>query len=67
MAIRLCASSLRRAASSMRSMSTVAVGDVIPGGISLHRGFPPEKVDVADYLAKKTAIVVGLPGAFTPT
>ena len=52
----------------MRSkMSTVAVGDAIPGGISLHRGFPPEKVDVANYLAKKTAIVVGLPGAFTPT
>jgi len=67
MAIRLCGSSLRRAASMRSKMSTVAVGDAIPGGISLHRGFPPEKVDVADYLAKKTAIVVGLPGAFTPT
>jgi len=29
--------------------------------------FPPEKVNIAQYVAGKNVILVGLPGAFTPT
>jgi peroxiredoxin len=29
--------------------------------------FPPKKVNVAEYVAGKNVILVGLPGAFTPT
>lgn len=42
-------------------------GFKIPSGVELHKGFPPEKVDLANYVAGRNVIVVGLPGAFTPT
>jgi len=29
--------------------------------------FPPKKVTVAEYIAGKNVILMGLPGAFTPT
>lgn len=29
--------------------------------------FPPKKVNVAEYIAGRNVILVGLPGAFTPT
>lgn len=35
--------------------------------VDLHHGFPPEKIDLANYSANKSIILVGLPGAFTPT
>ena len=35
--------------------------------VELHSGFPPKKVDLKEYIAKKSVIIVGLPGAFTPT
>jgi 2-Cys peroxiredoxin 5 len=44
----------------------VEVGDSIPS-IELHHNFPPNKINLADRLANKRAIIVGLPGAFTPT
>lgn len=44
----------------------VAVGDKIPS-VNLHEGFPPDMVDAADYVKDKNMIIVGLPGAFTPT
>lgn len=44
----------------------VKVGDSIPS-IELHHNFPPEKIDLADRLANKNVVIVGLPGAFTPT
>jgi len=44
----------------------VAVGDSVPS-VDLHEGFPPEMVNLADYSKGKKMILVGLPGAFTPT
>ena len=45
----------------------VAVGDSLPS-VELFQGFPgPKKINLADYAKGKNLIVVGLPGAFTPT
>jgi len=44
----------------------VKVGDAIPN-IGLDDGFPPEKFMLGDYCKGKKVILVGLPGAFTPT
>lgn len=49
-----------------RVRSQAAVGDKFPA-VSVDFGFPPEKVDMTKRLAGKKVIVVGLPGAFTPT
>jgi len=46
--------------------SAINVGDKIPS-ISLDYGFPPEKINLADRVAGKKVVIVGLPGAFTPT
>eukprot|EP00439_Symbiodinium_sp_Y106_P004965 s4378_g1.t1 len=43
-----------------------AAGDKFPA-IELDFGFPPTKVNMAERLAGKKAVVVGVPGAFTPT
>ena len=50
-----------------RAASTVAVGDAIPSGIELHAGFPPAKFDLSERIANKSVLLLGLPGAFTPT
>ena len=45
----------------------VAVGDKFPN-VALQKGpFPPPEVNMPERLAGKKTIVVGLPGAFTPT
>jgi len=45
----------------------VAVGDKLPSA-NLFQGFPdPESIDIAEYAKGKNMIIVGLPGAFTPT
>jgi len=51
-----------------RSQTTlaVAVGDAVPS-VNLHSEFPPDMVDIADYVKGKSVLMVGLPGAFTPT
>lgn len=41
------------------------VGDKLPS-VDLHDGSPANKVNIATLLAGKKAVVVGLPGAFTP-
>jgi peroxiredoxin len=46
--------------------NAISVGDMVPH-ISLDLGFPPEKIDLADRVAGKKVILLGLPGAFTPT
>jgi len=54
---------LGRSDSSLR----IAVGDQIPSA-TLFKGFPdPEKIDIAEYTKGKKMIIIGLPGAFTPT
>lgn len=55
------------AASASYASSAVSVGDTIPTSVELHYEFPPEKINVSERLASKNAIIVGLPGAFTPT
>jgi len=35
--------------------------------IDLDLGFPPERVNLAERTKGKKTILVGLPGAFTPT
>ena len=42
-------------------MAPIKVGDKIPS-VELHRGFPPEKINVADYVKGKKVIILGLPG-----
>jgi peroxiredoxin len=43
-----------------------SVGDKLPS-IELHQGFPPKKYNLADFAKDKSLLLVGLPGAFTPT
>ena len=45
----------------------IEVGDSIPSDVELHLGFPPERINVSERVAGKNVILVGLPGAFTPT
>lgn len=63
--------SARASARSSRAQRVVAckaakVGDSIPA-VSLDDGFPPEPFKLADYCKGKKVVLVGLPGAFTPT
>jgi len=48
-----------------RSLS-VEVGDAVPC-VNLDQGFPPVKVALSDYCKDKKIVLMGLPGAFTPT
>jgi 2-Cys peroxiredoxin 5 len=47
-------------------MAPIKVGDKIPS-IELHHGFPPEKINAADYVKGKKVIILGLPGACSPS
>jgi len=55
-----------KAAASLVSLRAVKVGDSIPN-VGLDKGFPPDKVMLGDYCKGKKVVLVGLPGAFTPT
>jgi peroxiredoxin len=46
--------------------ASVAVGDKIPN-VALDKGFPPLKVPLFDHCQGKKIVLVGMPGAFTPT
>ena len=43
------------------------VGTKLDSSAVLDHGFPPQKVNLAERVANKKVILVGLPGAFTPT
>jgi len=43
------------------------VGTKVPSGVDLDLGFPPTKITLSERIAGKKVILVGLPGAFTPT
>eukprot|EP00971_Amphidinium_carterae_P213959 4246184-Amphidinium_carterae.1 len=46
--------------------ANVKVGDAIPD-VSLDLGFPPEPFKLKEFCKGKKVVLVGLPGAFTPT
>lgn len=52
---------------STQSFSAVVTPNTKLPYVNLHYGFPPEFVNMASYTAGKKMIIVGLPGAFTPT
>jgi 2-Cys peroxiredoxin 5 len=47
-------------------MAPIAAGDAVPA-VELNQGFPPNKVNLAEYTKGKKVVLMGLPGAFTPT
>jgi hypothetical protein len=74
LANRLVSTAARRSPSSSSSSllfqsstrSFASVGDQLPS-VELHLGFPPKKYNLADFAKHKSILLVGLPGAFTPT
>jgi len=54
-------------ASFARSSLAFAAPSKLPS-VNVMRGFPdPDMINVAEYCAGKNVVIVGLPGAFTPT
>lgn len=50
--------------------SALALGSLLGTSVpsaELDFGFPPTKINLAERLAGKKVVLVGLPGAFTPT
>lgn len=47
-------------------MAPITEGDKLPE-VELDTGFPPEKVNMLEHSKGKKMIIIGLPGAFTPT
>ena len=46
--------------------AVIKAGDTLPS-ITLDFGFPPEKINLLERSTGKNIILMGLPGAFTPT
>ena len=46
--------------------AAIAKGDKMPD-VTLDKGFPPQKVPLSKIIGGKKVVMVGLPGAFTPT
>jgi len=44
----------------------IHIGDKLPN-VALDYGFPPEKLMMEDMCKNKKIVLMGLPGAFTPT
>jgi len=47
--------------------SSSLVGTKIGSDLVFDHSFPPDKINLAERIAGKKVIIVGLPGAFTPT
>ena len=56
-----------RVANFASASGQIQIGERIGADIEVHSGFPPEKVNVAEYIADRKVALLGLPGAFTPT
>ena len=52
--------------SSLIVTSSLLVGTKVPSE-TLDFGFPPSKINLAERVAGKNVVLLGLPGAFTPT
>ena len=48
------------------AVSAIQLGEKLPAG-TLDYGFPPAKINLAERASGKNIILLGLPGAFTPT
>ena len=48
------------------ALAAIQPGDKLPW-VDLHWGFPPQRINLPMYCAGRKVIIVGLPGAFTPT
>ena len=57
---------LASAAAGPFGKKTIKVGDTVPS-VEIDLGFPPSKVNVLEHTQKGTFILMGLPGAYTPT
>jgi len=44
----------------------IKAGEKIPAE-NFHWGFPPQRINAAEHVMGRKVVVVGLPGAFTPT
>mmetsp|Transcript_144075 Transcript_144075/g.264769 ORF Transcript_144075/g.264769 Transcript_144075/m.264769 type:complete len:251 (-) Transcript_144075:378-1130(-) len=55
------------AAEEQAKLAKVKVGDPVPSGVAFDKGFPPSKVVFEEFCKGKKIVLVGLPGAFTPT
>jgi hypothetical protein len=53
-------------AASVNALAAIQANDKLPWA-NLHFGFPPQLVNTASYAADKNMLIIGLPGAFTPT
>ena len=58
--------SMRRLLLLCAAVSAIQLGEKLPAG-TLDYGFPPAKINLAERASGKNIILVGLPGAFTPT
>ena len=52
--------------SAPRAASAITKGAKLPN-VVLDKGFPPKKMPLSEIIGGKKVVMVGLPGAFTPT
>ena len=50
----------------VNAFSAITPGTKFPN-VQVYKEFGPETMDLGDYIQNKSVMVVGLPGAFTPT